>query len=132
MTGCGGSEDSSRVARNQCSCRMSSRSSWQTAQLMPSRTISEHPIPRLRDLGDDLREHVLDAPDARRVEPDGGPVGQGHGEGLVELLPAFQDRLIELLIRLREAGDLLAPADRFPCPIDEGQFLAGRLGELGE
>ena len=40
MTGSGGNDDSSRVASNQCSRRMSSSSSWQTAQLMPSRTIS--------------------------------------------------------------------------------------------
>ena len=103
---------------------MSSRSSWHTAQLMPSRTISKHPIPRLHDLGDDLREHVLDAHDRRRSEPTEVQSASALAKSPIELLPACQDRLVELLIGLGELGDVLAPADRFPCPVDERQFLA--------
>ena len=83
-------------------------------------------------LNDDLRDHVLDTQDARESDPTEVHSARDTANRLIELLPALQDRLIEPLICLRETGDLLAPADRLPCPIDEGQFLPVDLGQLGE
>jgi hypothetical protein len=45
ITGMGKADEPWRVASNQCSCRKSLRSSWQTAQLIPSRTMSKTRFP---------------------------------------------------------------------------------------
>ena len=113
----------SRVASNQCSLRISSRSSWQTAQLMPSRTINSTRLLASQS----WRRHSQDILHAqqmiRRCRTNRGPVGECLGERLVELLPAIEDGLVKLLVGFGQSRNIFAPADRFPCPINKRQFL---------
>ena len=92
----------------------------------------QHSVAGSGNLGDELRQHVLHAANVLERRASRCPVGQRLGERLVELLPSSQNRLIKLLVGFGQVGDILAPADRFPCPIDKGQFLPVDVRHLGK
>ena len=61
MTGCGGADDSSRRCLEPVFLADVVEKLMADSPTHAVENDQQHPIPRLDDLGDDLREHILDA-----------------------------------------------------------------------
>ena len=100
--GAGGAADWSSVASNQWS--------WpnvfqQFVADRPTHAVEnhqQHPVIGLRNLGDDLFEHILHPEHACRLRPNGTPVRKGYGECLVEFRSPLGHHLVKSLVSCGE------------------------------
>ena len=99
---------------------------------MPSRTISKTRFPASTTLNTTFGITSSTVKTPSESDPMEVQSASDLGKEPIELLPAFQDRLVEMLIRLGEFRDVLAPADRFSCPVHVRQFLPVGQGEFRE